>query len=223
MDWYLAPSVKEKLDHALKVQNYSWGPGEVARYRDHDTFTLAVALDSLYRQRAGEDADIWQMMIDEVYRPLGIHHMPMSRTREPDGKGISILAWGIYVTIDDIAKIASLLQYGGKHNGVQLLSKAGVAEALYETEVRGLPTGETNKFGAKTYHLSLWHENYVTASGKTYATPRMSGYGGNIVYLMPNGMIGFRMGNGGGKPLEQMIIVADKIRPFDEHGRRDTK
>jgi hypothetical protein len=47
----------------------------------------------------------------------------------------------------------------------------------------------------------------------------MSGYGGNIVQLMPNGIIGFRLGNGGGKPLEQMMLIADRIRPFDDHGR----
>lgn len=221
MAWYLAPSRQEKLDEVFKIPNYPWGPGEVTRYRDLDIFTLSAALDSLYRRKEGSDADIWQMMIDEVYLPIGIHHMSMSRTRESGGPGVPLLAWGIYLTIDDIAKIAGLLQNGGVHEGVHLLSEAGMAEALYETDVRGLPTGEKNKFGAKTYHQSLWHENYVTESGKTYATPRMSGYGGNIVYLMPNGIIGFRMGNGGGKPLEQMIIVADKILPFDEHGRRD--
>ena len=47
----------------------------------------------------------------------------------------------------------------------------------------------------------------------------MSGYGGNIVQLMPNGIIGFRIGNGGDKKLEQMTIIADKIRSFDEHRR----
>jgi hypothetical protein len=50
--------------------------------------------------------------------------------------------------------------------------------------------------------------------------PRMSGYGGNIVQLMPNGMVGFRFGSGGDVALERMTVIADKIRPFDEHPRR---
>lgn len=124
------------------------------------------------------------------------------------------------MTIDDIAKIAGLLQNGGVHDGIRLLSEAGVAEALYETDVRGLPTGDANEFGPKTYHLSLWHEDYVTASGKRYTAPRMSGYGGNIVQLMPNGIIGFRFGNGGDVPLERMTIIADRMRPFDKYTRR---
>lgn len=215
MAWYLAPTLAEKLGEVFRIPGYPWGPGENARYRDRDIFTLSAAMESLYKKKEGADADLWRMMQDEVYRPIGIHHISMTRTREPQGPGTPILAWGIYLSIDDAAKIATLLQNRGMHNGKQLLSKAGVAEAMYETEARGLPTGESNKFGAKSYYLSLWHENYTTASGKTYTAPKMIGYGGNIVQLMPNGMVGFRFGRGGDKPLEQMTIVADEIRSFD--------
>ena len=218
--WYVTPSIAEKLDYTFKVQNHPWGPGEHARYRDRDIVLLAAALDSLYRQKEGDDADLWQMMLDEVYGPIGIHHMPMNMTKETDRVPVPLLGWGIYVTLDDIAKIAGLLQSGGMHDGDQLLSKASLAEALYETDVRGLPTGSSNEYGDKSYHLSLWHENFVTASGKTYAAPKMVGWGGNIIQLMPNGMIGFRAGNAGDEPGVQMMIVADKIRPFDQYAIR---
>ena len=220
MAWYFAPTLDEKLDEIFRIPSFPWGPGEHARYRDRDIFAGAAALEALLRDKEGEDADLWQMMVDEVYRPIGIRHLSMTHTREPDERGTPILAWGIYVSIDDIAKIAMLIQNGGMHDGVQLLSKAGIAEALYETDVRGLPTGRSNIHGDKSYHLTFWQEDYVTESGNTYAAPRMSGYGGNIVQLMPNGMIGFRFGNGEDVPLEQMTIVADKIRPFDDHPRR---
>ena len=218
--WYLAPTIAEKLDYTFKVRSHPWGPGEHARYRDRDIVMLAAALDSLYRKKEGKDADLWQMMLDEVYGPLGIHHMPKNRTWETDRVAVPLLGWGIYVTLDDIAKIGGLMQNGGEHDGEQLLSKAVLAEAMYETDVRGLPTGESNEFGDNSYHLSFWHENYTTGSGKTYAIPTMSGWGGNIVKLMPNGIIGFRAGNGGDKPVERMIVVADKIRPFDDFDRR---
>ena len=220
VDWMFAPTVKEKLDLLFKVPDYPWGPGEVARYRDRDIFVAAAALDSLYRSKEGDDADLWQMMLDEVYGPIGVHHLPKSRTWETDRPGVPLLAWGVYPTIDDVAKIAGLLQNRGAHNGVQLLSRSGLAEAMYETDVRGLPTGASNQYGINTYHLTVWHENYKTSSGKTYTIPTMSGYGGNVVKIMPNGMIGFRMGNGGSKPVEQMIVVADKMRPFDEYSRK---
>ena len=223
MAWYLEPTLAGKLDEVFKIPSYPWGPGEHARYRDRDIFTLSAALESFYKKKEGEDADLWQMMVDEVYRPIGIHHISMTRTRETNGPGTPILAWGIYVSIDDIAKIAMLLQEGGAHDGVQLLSRAGLAEAMYETDARGLPTGASNIHGAKSYHLSLWQEPYITHSGKTVYAPRMVGYGGNMVQLMPNGIIGFRFGNGDEVPLEQMTIIADKIRPFDDHTRKSQR
>ena len=220
MAWYFAPSLEDKLNEIYKISSYPWGPGEHARYRDRDIFIGAAALEALFREKEGDDADLWQMMVEEVYRPIGIHHISMTHTRESNERGTPILAWGIYVSIDDIAKISMLIQNGGKHNGMQLLSKEGISEALYETEIRGLPTGESNVHGDKTYHLTFWHENFVTESGVLHQAPRMSGYGGNIVQLMPNGMIGFRIGNGGDVTLEQMTIIADQIKAFDQHNRR---
>ena len=220
MTWYFAPTLEEKLAEVFKIPSYPWGPGEHGRYRDRDIFVGSAALEALLREREGADADLWEMMVDEGYRPIGIHHISMTRTREANGLGTPILAWGIYVSIDDIAKIAMLIQNGGMHDGVQLLSKAETAAALYETGRRGLPTGANNIHGPKSYYLTLWHERYVTESGRSYTAPAMQGYGGNVVQLMPNGIIGFRFGNGGGVPLEQMTIIADKIRPFDEFDRR---
>lgn len=216
VDWMFAPTAQEKLDRLFTIPSYPWGPGEIPRYRDRDIFVGAAAMANLYREKEGDDADLWQMMLDEVYRPIGIHHLPQSQTWETDRPRVPLLAWGVYLTVDDVGKIGGLLQNGGVHNGVQLLSKAGLAEALYQTDVRGLPTGGSNGFGIETYHLTVWHENYKTASGTTYTIPGMNGYGGNLVRLMPNGMIGFRMGNGDNMPVEQMIVVSDRIRSFDK-------
>ena len=218
--WYLEPTLAGKIEDVFESPSYPWGPGEHVRYRDRDTFILAAALHNMVAQKEGKEIDIWQMMLDEVYRPIGIHHLPHTGTKEPGRIKVPFLGWGMYMTADDIAKVAGLIQNGGQHDGVRLLSEAGIAEALYETDTHGLPTGAANDFGAKTYHLSLWQEQFVSASGKTSQAPKMVGWGGNIVQLMPNGIIGFRMGNGGSPPVEQMMLISNRIRPFDEHGRR---
>jgi len=218
--WYLAPTLDEKLQYVFDVPSHPWGPGEHARYRDRDTLTLAAALDSLYREKEGEDADLWGMMLDEVYGPLGIHHMPMNLTKESDRPGVPFLGWGLYATADDMVKIAQLLQNDGVHDGVQLLSKKKLAEALYQTEVRGLPTGSDNQYGANSYHLSVWHNPYESDSGKRYSTPRMLGWGGVVIQMMPNGMTAFRFGNGGSRAFEQAVRITDNMRPFDTAGSK---
>ena len=212
--WYLAPGLKNMLAEVFKRPRYPWGPGVNARYDDRDTFTLSAALDSLLKSREGRNADLWQMMTEEVYKPIGIHHMSSKFTTEPDGsQGVPFLGWGLFATVDDIAKVSMLLQNGGRHEGRQILSPTKLAEALYQTDKRGLPTGESNEFGKNSYHMALWHTPFRTESGFSTSTAEMHGWGGMLVCLMPNRMTGFRIGNGGTRSLE-MIKAADRIRPF---------
>ena len=94
--------MEDKLNEIYKIPSYPWGPGEHVRYRDRDIFIGAAALEALFRDKEGDDADLWQMMVKEVYRPIGIHHISMTHTRESNERGTPILAWGIYVSIDGI-------------------------------------------------------------------------------------------------------------------------
>ncbi len=213
--WYLAPSAKEKLHHVFKNANHPWGPGINARYRDRDYFVLSGALDSFLKSKEGPNANLWYMMIEEVYKPIGIHHLPSNLTKEPDGRaGVHHMGHGLYITLDDIAKITRLIHNGGRHGNKQLLSATKLAEALYQTDKRGLPTGSSNKFGKNTYHMGLWHEPYMTDEGYTVSIPSMRGWGGISVILMPNGITGFRIGNGGHGGLE-MTDAANRLRPFN--------
>ena len=56
----------------------------------------------------------------------------------------------------------------------------------------------------------------------------MSGYGGNVIQLMANGVIGFRFAkdlgdSGSALPIEPMVIIANQIRPFDHYDRAGRK
>lgn len=214
--WYLAPTQAEKLQYVFRNRNHPWGPGVHARYRDRDIFTLGAALLGLLQEKEGAQASLSDMMIEEVYRPIGIHHMSFTRTMEAPGQAdLPHMGWGLYMSVDDIAKLSGLLQQGGRHQGEQILSAAKLREALYQTDKRGLPTGKSNLYGPQSYHMTLWHTPYRSASGREYSIPEMHGWGGMLVALMPNGITGFRLGNGGFRPHHTMVNAADKIRPFD--------
>ena len=57
-------------------------------------------------------------------------------------------------------------------------------------EDRGLPTGGANDFGEDRYFMSFWTTRFDADETCKLYVPAMSGWGGNTVVLMPNGMIG---------------------------------
>jgi hypothetical protein len=209
-------TAREKLDVALSYGRYPWNPGEVLRYNSTQTFTLAWAMDAYLKQREGPGAELWDMMRREVLRPIGILDSPLMRTHETDGRpGLPILGYGMYLTMDDVAKLAGLLQAGGRHDGAQILSASRLADAIYRTNVdAGLPTGAINQFGESRYHLSFWSIPYRTAAGCVVRIPYMLGYGGNAVMLLPNGISTFRFSDGGNLDVDSMVQAGEALRPL---------
>jgi CubicO group peptidase (beta-lactamase class C family) len=209
------PTAKQKLAIAFLAGQYPWGPGEVLRYNNMHTFVLAAAMDSFLKRQAGPQAQLWDMVVAEVMQPIGIFHAPMLQTQEiGGGRGIPHLLHGLYPTIDDLAKLTTLLQHGGRHQGRQLLSAAKLAEALDTTDSRGLPSGQENRFGEGRYHLSFWSVPYRTAAGCLFQIPYMLGYGGNFAILLPNGVSAFRFADGFHFDLESLVLAGEAVRPF---------
>lgn len=214
--WVRLKTAREKLEVALGYGKYPWGPGQVLRYNSTQTFVLAAALDAYLKRREGPHAHLWDMVRNEVYRPIGIAHAPAMHTLETAGSpGVPLLGYGLYLTVDDVAKLTTLLQNGGRHEGVQLLSATKLAEALYRTSAGvGLPTRARNRFGEGRYHLSFWTVPYRTSTGCFFQIPYMAGLGGNLVALLPNGVAAFRFADGNNFDLDAMILAGESIRPF---------
>lgn len=217
-DFSQAKSAQARLKVAFSYQSYPWGPGEVARYNSSSLFVLSAAMESYLKRMEGPQADIWEMASAEVYRPIGILYAPLMRTTEPDGSlGLPILAYGLYPTAEDIARIAMLLQDGGRYQGQQLLHAGKLAEALRQTGERGFPTGDRTRYGDTTYLMSFWADAY-RVGGKYFLIPYMSGYGGNRLVLAPNGVSSFRFTDSMNYDTYPLIRAAEAIRPFPGQG-----
>jgi len=213
--WSRARTARQKLDIGFSYGKYPWERGEVLRYNSTQTFILAAAMDASLKQKEGPDAHLWDMVTREVFDPIGITHAPAMHTLERDGRrGVPLLAVGLYPTVDDIAKLVTLLQNGGRHDGRQILHAGKVAEALYRTAVAGLPTGAKNRFGEGRYLLSFWSVPYRTDTDCFFQIPYMAGFGGNVVALLPNGVSVFRLADGATFDLETMIRAGEAVRPF---------
>jgi hypothetical protein len=218
--WYAAHTVNEKIATMLRDgKAYPWGPGKVARYRDQDMFILGVAMDRFLKTKEGSNADLWTMLEREVFEPIGIHQAPINRTLEPDGApGQPLMAYGYYPTLGDLVRIARLYQNGGKAGEQQLLYAARVRELLAGTAPKGLPTGEHLAGGETTYTNAFWVSPYTAQRGCRLFYPRMLGWGGNIVALLPQGVTGIRLAKGIDSDVALtetigMARVADRLLP----------
>ena len=193
--WYEARSRADKVAAIAQASPaYPWGPGQVARYRDQDFFILGVAMDGLVRAREGGRTDLWMLLAHEVLAQIGIHDAPTNRTIEPDGSpGLPLMAFGYYPTIGDLVKIARLYQAHGRWGGVQILYAAQIEALIAGTAPRGRTTGRRNRFGESTYFNAFWEERYDSPEGCHLYIPRMLGWGGNLITLMPGGFTGIRL------------------------------
>lgn len=213
-DMFSTPGEANMLALAFTQGKYSWGPGVETRYNSMHTFILSAAMDAYLKQQEGPNAHLWDMVVNEVYKPIGIAHAPMMHTIESDGsRGIPFMDVGLYPTADDAAKIATLFQNGGSFNGQQLLSANLTATALYRTTNQGLRGSAVydNGFGESRYLMSFWSLPWSDGAGCDVRIPYMNGAGGNLVALLPNGVSVFRFTHANIYDPTPMIIGGAKL------------
>jgi hypothetical protein len=85
-----------------------------------------------------------------------------------------------------------------------------LAEALYQTDIRGL---DVAGHGGETYHMSFWYFP-ARQSGCVAQVPRMDGWGGNLVELLPNGVTAFYLSDDFLYDYRELAEAADEIRPL---------
>jgi len=178
-------------------------------------------MDRFLKSKEGPAASIWSMLEQEVFAPIGIHEAPTNRTIEDDGRiGQPLMAYGYYPTISDMVLISRLYQNEGRHGGIQILYAPRIRKLLAGPEPRGFPTGEQLPVGETSYFNAFWFSSYSAPHGCRRFYPRMVGWGGNIVALLPGGMTGIRLAKSGGTPdnsdsdTSGMARVANSLSKF---------
>ncbi len=234
-EWMAARSHEDKLRQiAARDRPYPWEPGTVVRYRDQDYYLLGAAIDRFLKAVRGPQADVWDMLRSEVFKPIGIPDAPVVRTREADGRrGIPWFHAGYYPLLDDLGKIALLYQNRGAAGSRQILHRGLTEDLLNARDALvqsgdaslGLPAGAER--GPKTGHLykmGFHFTPYVGAvSGRQYFLPTMRGWGENEVVLYPNSLITIRIAKVGQLPPGESahsgagtrtIRMVDRMAPF---------
>jgi CubicO group peptidase (beta-lactamase class C family) len=205
--WYLAPSHADKLAAIRRsLTPYPWAPGTVVRYRDQDFYLLGVAIDGLLaRLRGASEADLWAMLTQEVFEPIGIHRAPAVRTQETHGPGHVWANAGYYPTIEDLARIALLYQQRGVWASRPLLHAGLVNDLLSAKDAldkRGDAVRPDHPAGPiPRYRMGFHFLPYRGLGGDgRWEVPSMQGSGENEVILAPNGLISIRTAKAAGLP-----------------------
>jgi hypothetical protein len=188
-EFFQAESYMDKIALAFDWPNKA-ACGTKWVYRTSDTFILTRAMHNYLQSQEGANADIFQCLVDEVFKPvkIGPGAYTSLRTSENNWQGQAFGGYGLWWTQDEIAKIATLLNNNrGVASGMQILHPNLLASAMQDDpNDRGLDTGTGLK-----YNNGFWAKKFTPEEFPEYTctfwTPFMSGYGGIIVVMMPNG------------------------------------
>lgn len=167
---------------------HSAPPGTTWVYRTFDTFIVTGAMQNYLRSHEGKDADIFDFVVDEIYKPLKMGSGVFStlRTRDNNWQGQPYGGYGLWWIPDDLAKITTFLNVDhGVIDGVQILDAGLLDDALQkDPKDRGVTRDGNGK-----YNNAFWADQYTLESGTGCSVwvPQMYGYSGIVVTLMPNG------------------------------------
>jgi hypothetical protein len=184
--FFSAEPYATKISAAFNFPNKK-SPGQLWVYHSSDIFIVTRAMNNYYVTQGG--ADIFNMVRDQVFTPLHLSAGTLTSLRTDNSlTGAPFGGYGLFWTQDDIAKVSLLLNnQNGVINGTQVLNPDMLADSMQNDPAdRGINTSGTPVF---KYNNGFWAKQFTPADGYTcsFYTPFMSGYGGIMVVMMPNG------------------------------------
>ena len=213
-EFFGAQPYAERIKEAFSAP-HQVDPGTRWVYRTSDTFILTRAMQNYLQTQQGIDADIYQFVVDEVYRPLGLGPGAFStmRTADNDWQGQAEGGYGQWWIPDDIAKIGTfLIRDNGAINGEQILYPDLLAASLQQnSDDRGVRIDSQ-----RMYNNSFWANHYTIANGFDceFWVPQMLGVSGNVVALFPNGITYYYFSDNREFTWDAALRESDKIIPL---------
>jgi hypothetical protein len=185
-------------------------PGTQWVYRTSDTFILTRALQNYLETKERIGADIFDFVVEEIYRPLELNPGMLSvlRTKDDGWQGQPYGGLGMWWTPDDMAKLATFLNVDdGAIGGEQFLQPDQLAAALQrDPDDRGVAIGPNQK-----YNNAFWARAYTRGFDCEVWVPHMLGYSGIVVALFPNGTTYYYASDGREFTWDAALYEADKI------------
>jgi CubicO group peptidase (beta-lactamase class C family) len=203
----LADTRDEAVANIAALGDAPEAPGEAFRYATTNTFVLSVALQHYVEEQEGPGARYWELVREEVLDPIGAGDLPLLNTRDEDpASRVPLLGFGARPTLDEAAKIAALIRDEGTYEGQQILHAGRIREALGKTGWEGMRVD-----GRTRYRHAFWSRS-VRVGGCRSEVSYMQGHGGNLVMLLPSGVLVFRFMDEQADDVRALARAAERLR-----------
>jgi len=209
-DFFLVYTHDEKIAHSCDRYPRKATPGTKMIYHSSDTYLLGNALDAYLGSQ-----DIYEKVVNEIYKPLGLSPVTYKAVRTVDPKADMYYSHGMTYHKDDMIKLAEFLTKNqGQIAGQQIIDSAIVNDMLLQSGDLGLAT-----FNADNRYLNgVW--TWDMGSSSSYNCPTgtwvsyMSGFGGIGVVMLPNDMVYYYVSDSDAYAFNGAAIELQKIRSF---------
>ncbi len=213
--FFLSETHAEKLQFACTHYPRKEPPGRRWVYHTTDTYLLGAALQAWWQRRHGADADVFDdVLVRGIWEPLALSPVVRTTRRTYDAAAQPFFGWGLTLTRDDVAKLATFIgRDRGVHDGKPLVATDELSAALQLRDTdRGLPAGSPDF----RYNNGLWAWRMSDLPGCPAPVwiPFMSGYGGITIALFPNGMSYYYFSDGGTFRWRRAALAAHRMRSF---------
>jgi len=184
--FFLAESHADKLRFSCETWPRQQSPATTLVYHTTDHYLLGTAMTAFLKRKNGPQADIFRdLIVKNIFQPLNLSQTSRVSQRTYDDNAQPFTAYGLFLRPNDIARLGNFLHTGSTRP--DLFRRQDFDAAMFKTSsgIRHWHDSDT-----EAYSLGFWGfdvARYLPCTKQTWI-PFMSGYGGIVFALFPNGV-----------------------------------
>ncbi len=214
-DFFVFQTREEKTRFACEHFPHRAKPGKTWVYHTTDTYLLGEAMQAFLRARLGDNADIYRdLLVGPIWKPLGLSATLDETRRTADAGAQPFTGWGLFMQRGDLAHLMRFLSSeDGSIAGRNAVDPKAFSAALQKTPADpGLPADKP----PLAYNNGFWSWDIQAHGGCSRPTPIpfMSGFGGLVAALIPNGTSYYYISDGGAFAWARAALATEMIKPF---------
>ena len=213
--FFLAETHAEKVRFSCEAWAKKSEPGSVAVYHTTDDYLLGVAMNTFLKQKLGPQSDIYNDLVYKHFlKRLKLSPVSHWTQRTYDEREQPFVSYGLIFHADDIAKIATSLNSDSTLN--QSLNNSAFKAAMFMGSK--YDNAWTSQYGEVAYHNGFWGYDVAKSIDCSVETwiPFMSGYGGIVVAMFPNGGVYYYFSDSDQHTFRNAAVEANKALNYCE-------